>query len=363
MRLKPFELEILLEGGWRGGWYDIISLDDTNLEKVHAPYDCNTILKYVINSKIISEDLLKRNGNRPETLEKRSYSNYNQTKFEKNIVSLFLGNVFTDIPTIRNTLKIFDDENLSNYFDYCGINKLTRVYQYENPSDIVIENTQTLSDSIETIAYNEMYPSFTYPPLLIKYFGSKTKVNEFFDYIGTTFFTYAYRYDRNWFDFLNSIFLPEEFLSIIKTVLSSQTIISDIEEVNTFLDDLKKNLVMKFVEENFFRKEKISPKLQLTIGLILNNYFFSDNFKDKIDIYIDNLEVGSTIMDLKYVTPYKLMKSLLKRFNSEIEVFDCINDSSSKRNNKNKNDIVKFFKFVFFLKNIKLNPEIKVFFQ
>ena len=68
-------------------------------------------------------------------------------------------------------------------------------------------------------------------------------------------------------------------------------------------------------------------------------------------------------MDLKYVTPYKLMKSLLKRFNSEIEVFDCINDSSSKRNNKNKNDIVKFFKFVFFLKNIKLNPEIKVFFQ
>ena len=359
MKLTAEEQEILWEGGWRGGWYDIISLDDNNLTKIKAPYNSKTILNYVIKSKNITEKHLKRKGNRPETIQQRYYYSFKEKKFDRNVISLFLGNVCTDIQTLKKTIKIFDEKKLNDYFDYCSINKITRVYDYEKPDKDVIKNSHTISFSNEIVPYDEIYPSFSYPPLLLKDFKFKNKINEFFDYVSTTFFSCEYIYNQDWIQFLQSNVSSNEFYSIILEIVEFDKIISGIDEVNAFLNNLKKNKTLNFVEENFYTKNQNPSVLQLAIYLLLENYFLKESFNKKILMFLKKLNLATDVSDLFEMSPYKIMKKLLPRFESEKDLLDFI-ANLCKIKYQTISDIILFFKYLIYYKNISFSHELRI---
>jgi len=146
MRLTPSELKFLWDGGWRGGWYDVISLEDENLKKIQAPHDSKTILKFLVNSKEVVEQQLRSENHRHKSIEERLYYYQVDNKITYNSVSFFLGNVYTTIETVKRTIKAFDETKLNEYFDYCNIVRPTRIFSHQQPDSTILKVTMSIKD-------------------------------------------------------------------------------------------------------------------------------------------------------------------------------------------------------------------------
>jgi hypothetical protein len=62
--------------------------------------------------------------------------------------------------------------------------------------------TFSITPDLEETAYNQLLPSFAYPPALLEAFGSGGKIEDLFKYLSETFLSTRYQTTRNWLDFL-----------------------------------------------------------------------------------------------------------------------------------------------------------------
>ena len=150
-----------------------------------------------------------------------------------------------------------------------------------------------------------------------------------------------------------------EFYSIILEIVEFDKIISGIDEVNAFLNNLKKNKTLNFVEENFYTKNQNPSVLQLAIYLLLENYFLKESFNKKILMFLKKLNLATDVSDLFEMSPYKIMKKLLPRFESEKDLLDFI-ANLCKIKYQTISDIILFFKYLIYYKNISFSHELRI---
>jgi hypothetical protein len=87
---------------------------------------------------------------------------------------MFLGNPATTIETIRNTLRTANREGLANLFDSCGLNTHIRVFDYEEPTGATLDATYSAGFDLQRTSYQQLLPSFAYPPALLRDFCRKS---------------------------------------------------------------------------------------------------------------------------------------------------------------------------------------------
>ena len=195
------EYERLYQSGFTGGWFDITVLDDENARAMRTPYRNEHLLDTL---KIYAEcesrqiELRRAQKTAPSAAKIRAGDGRGS---ESILWSMFLGNPATTIETIRNTLQTANREGLANIFDSCGLNANIRVFDYEEPTEAILDATYSVSFDLQRTSYQQLLPSFAYPPALLKDF-SEEEIPEMFSYIAETYLSKKYQQMRDWQGFV-----------------------------------------------------------------------------------------------------------------------------------------------------------------
>ncbi|MHA2364858.1 MAG: hypothetical protein ACXAC7_12960, partial [Candidatus Hodarchaeales archaeon] len=282
MTLSQNELRHLRKAGFLGGANDIVTFDDNNLTKIKAPCKSNEVIKHLIGAKEVIKEEYHQNGETYPSLTERLFKKQKSKSFKPsdNFMrswNFFLGNTAATPETIRITLKAVDDADLSQFFDSCYVNRATRIYDYIKPSDELLKNIWSKTDKGLTESYNELYPSFTYPPALIHHFGSIETVEEFFIHLGDTYLScnYISKQDWNWF-LANHI--DVEFFSILwRKGVKSRFQLNSIKttpEVQEFLLFLNKNPTTKNIKLLFTPTPSRKSLMNITAHIAIRLVFY-----------------------------------------------------------------------------------------
>ncbi len=343
MNFSLEEFNKLKKSGFVGGWYDIISLDDENLKRNNAPYTTKEILQIISNLDgglkggfILEDEVL--------TLQERIYHNKHKT----HTGSFFLGNPTVTIQTIRETLLNANKFRLDTIYDKTGINFATRIFDYICLNKHELRETYSINFEGNKIVYNDLYPSFSYPPDLIEHFGSSQKIRDFFTYIQTTFLSSEYLFNIDWQEFIIQNIDSRDFCKLWFEIENIETIYSMIKVPKEVKTSIIK-LTVKNFQDFYFTKYEGSELIKISsiINAILQIILIFNS--DKILGTFHFLKLPENVFEVLEMPIYDIMKIFYSKIGSIVEI-------NKFKENLPKNSLDKLFVNYFWIfKNIKLD--------
>lgn len=204
------EYERLHQSGFTGGWFDVTALDDHNARAMRTPYRNYSLIPLL---KTYAQYKQRQSGTHPDNAD--STSERMDGALESNVEPLpitwtmFLGNPATTLETIRETLRVASQSGIAQIFTNCSLSTNIRVFEYENPDPATLAMTSTITPDLERTTYQQILPSFAYPPVLLRDFGSEAEIERFFKHIGETYLSTKYQETRDWLGFVKARTTPE----------------------------------------------------------------------------------------------------------------------------------------------------------
>jgi len=362
LTLSADQLKHIRKAGFRGDFnpLPVVSLDDHNLAAIKAPLKSDDIINFFTQAKKVVKEEFRHIGKKFFSLEERIFrapQSLNPEDF-MNSWNIFLGNIESTSETIRVTLKRADDAGLNQLFDSCYVNKATRIYDFIRPTEEVLKHTWSLINGVIKNSYNELYPSFTYPPALLRHFGSAETLDEFFVLVGDTYLSRKHLFKKDWNWFLATNLDPGTFLSwwisAIKSELAFNSLTA-IPEVLKFLTFLRNSPSIGNIKLLFNptpgRKSLINFATNIAIQFVL----FSQEKKLVPIMQRLGLPPLKTTLNL---SPYKFAVKLFEHYSNKDELFSVVNDSSF------NGALFSFFvEYLLYLKNTPLSDEFQIFFS
>jgi hypothetical protein len=307
------EYQKLYRSGFTGGWFDITALDDENARSNRTPYrnkNLVSLLKSYAQSELNKPDMLKGHaGTQPEVSDNLVLARINKKRVRW---TLFLGNPATTMKTIRGTLKIANEEGLAQLFTDCHINTNLRVFEYENPDAATLDVTYSVTPCLEHTSYQQILPSYAYPPALLQHFGSREEIDQMFAHISETYFSTKYRDTREWLSFLKQ----KTTATSISRWLAELSVIyrKPVPRISKTIRKGKVSVTLQnlFIDEPGEDNKKVNVELAKGIVewlLSASLAFFPELF--------ESLGFPKTIEKIERMTPYALALILLKRWGTE----------------------------------------------
>ncbi|MFX0120832.1 MAG: hypothetical protein ACFE9A_15715 [Candidatus Hodarchaeota archaeon] len=335
------------------------SLEDHNLRANKAPQKSEDIINFFTQAKKLVKDEFRHSGKKYFSLEERIFrspESLNPDDFV-NSWNIFLGNIDVTPETIRVTLKRADDAGLNRIFDSCYMNKATRIYDFMHPTEELLSYTWSSVNGGIKNSYNELYPSFTYPPALLHHFRNAETLDEFMVLVGDTYLSRKHLFKKDWAWFLTTYLEPETFLFWWKTAIKSEVVVNRftaIPEVLEFLTFLQKNPSLDNIKLFFNpppgRKNLINFAAHISIQIVL---FSQEKVLDSIMERIGLPPLKTTL----YLSPYKVAVELFKHYSNKNELMAVATDGSI-------HDALSCFlvDYLLYLTNIPFNNEFQIFF-
>jgi hypothetical protein len=272
--------------------------------------------------------------------------------------NIFLGNVASTPKTIRNTLEKADETNLSQQFDSCYINKATRVWDYMLLDKELQKKTFSVSESGILDSYNEIYPSFIYPPALIDHLGSIEDLEEFFALSEEVYLSSYHLFKKDWNWFLTKNIDPKSFTLLWKKAIKSRIKnedLSSIPEVLDFLSYLYKNPSIENIALLFNPTPNRKSLLNFLAHIAIIFTLYSQ--ENELSQTLRFLRMPSTLKDTLALSPYKITKKLFQFFEEKHELL------ASLREEPFGNILSIFFtKYLLYLNSVPLEARYRIFF-
>ena len=355
MTFTPEELTHLKRSGFQGGWYDVISLDDANLDTMKSPYSRDEIVRDVLRGVQVP---IQEYGD-PEI---DSYSRQERILANKPNLdpgSFFLGNPAVTVRTVRETIRIMAETGLAQVYESAGIVKATRVFDFLELDGELLRHTWSRKYDGEEGKYSELYPSFSYPPALIDHFGNTDEVVEFFERLETTFLSSRHLFEKKWGEFLGSHVDRNRFASWWADARESgveAAAVCEIPEVAEFLERLlggekEWSLLFKATGSDAETSDLVNYSAHMAI-----RYMLLAN-EEQLRPVVRCLGLSGDLQEAFELTPYEMAKALFARYESKDELTASLDAHSSKR------DPGGFcVEYLLYLHNVPLEPNYREFF-
>ncbi|MFX1507399.1 MAG: hypothetical protein ACFFDC_15055 [Promethearchaeota archaeon] len=363
MTFSADTLKHLRKAGFQGTFnpLPVFSLDDHNLVANRAPHKSNNIIQFFTQAKEVVKEEFRHTGKKYFSLEERIFrapQSLNSDDFVKSW-NIFLGNIDATPETIQVTLKHADETKLNQFFDSCYVNRATRIYDFMEPTEEVLKYTWASVNGIIENSYNELYPSFTYPPALLHHFGSAEILDEFFVLVGDTYLSQKHLFKKDWNWFLASHLEPKTFLSWWTSAIKSKQEfdrLTTIEEVLTFLNYLQNNPSVSNIKLLFNptpgRKNLLNFVAHKAIQVVLYSQ------EQKLIPIMQYLGLPLSLEDTLNLSPYEFAVRLFKLHPDKETLLESITDGSF------FTPLAEFLvEYLIFLNNTPLNPKYRVFFS
>ncbi|MFW9903256.1 MAG: B12-binding domain-containing radical SAM protein [Candidatus Thorarchaeota archaeon] len=364
LTLTPEELKHIRKAGFCGDFnpLPVVSLDDHNCALNKTPQKSEDIINYFTQAKKVVKGEFRQTGKKFFSLEDRIFSapqSLNPGDFVKSW-NIFLGNIDTTPETLRITLKRADETKLNEIFDSCYVNKATRIYDFMKPTEEVLEHTWvSINGAIKQATYLEYYPSFTYPPALLRHFESGEIIDEFLVLIGDTYLSRKHLFKKDWNWFLASHLEPKTFLSWwVSSIKSKQTFynLTSIEEVLTFLIFLKKNPYLSNIKLLFNPTPGRKNLLNFAAHMVIQFVLYSQ--EQELIPVMQYLGLPLSLNTTLNLSPYKFAVRLFKLSSDKRILLDAMKKSPF------DTALADFFvEYLIFLYNTPLSPKYQVFFK
>jgi hypothetical protein len=315
LKFDRTDYQRLAASGFTGGWFDITGLDDRNAQAMRTPYRNKTLLSHLkdyidYQRKGIDHSAADVSG----TDQVGELRNAGSQEDHEIRWTMFLGNPATTMETIRETIAQANHEGLSALFDCCHIVRPIRVFDYEQPSIETLEVTFSINNELERVAYRQTMPSFAYPPLLLKHFGSEEAIETMFAHIAETYLSTAYMETRDWQDFI--------FRQTLDRVrgrfgeLPERPSVEHLEKriesfLHEFLQTFSKELLALGLPTSLAELKRMTPYL---LALSLYDSWSSD--REVVATICEQAHIG--LNDEKYQWVELFIKTVLYRFNVKL---------------------------------------------
>jgi len=359
MTLSEYEIEHIMKAGFRGGSNDVITLGDCSLEAVNPPVKSEEVINFFSLGKKVVKEAFRNNGKKFYSLEERLFKAPQVLNPEDfmNSWNIFLGHIQATPETIRGTLKCADDAGLNFLFDSCYVNKATRIYDYIHPTEGTLQHTWSSVNGTIKNSYNELWPSFTYPPALLRHFGSSEILDDFFTLIGDTYLSQQHLFKKDWNWFLCRNIDPKTFLSwwtvAIKSAQSFDKFTA-IPEVLKFLTFLRNNPFIDNIKLLFYPTPGRKRFLNFSANIVIQFILFS--LETEIDPIMKHIGLPSLKITLN-LSPYKFTSKIFEYYSKKDELYSVVNKTPF-------SGVLSGFllEYLLYLNNTPLSDEYKIFF-
>ncbi len=273
--------------------------------------------------------------------------------------NFFLGNIAATPETIRLTLKAVDDAGLSQHFDGCYVNRATRIWDYMHPDKEVHESIWSITDKDIKVSYNELYPSFAYPPILLRHFGNNEVMEAFLVLIGDTYLSTNHLTKKEWNWFLGKNTDVKTFYDWWNAAVRSRrelNLLTTIPEVLEFLEFLQKNPTIENINLFFNPTPDRKALLNFAANMAIKYVLFSQK-RDLIPV-MKLLGINFSLDDTLALSPYKFAVKLFKNYADKDELLTALNNSPF------NNDLSRFFiEYLIYLNDMPFKAEYRLFFE
>ena len=350
------EYERLYESGFTGGWFDITALDDENARAMRTPYRNESLLAHLKTFAKLERKriglLQAQEASQPDRNDIEENTNRGETAIKW---TLFLGNPSTTTKTIRYTLQVANREGLAQLFEGCHINKNIRVFDYEKPDKATLAATYSVTADQERISYQQLLPSFAYPPELLKDFGTEEEIAMMFDHIAETYLSTNYQTSRDWNWFVNRNTTAASITCWMVELSDEKGLHMPAPIRATFGGKPSPDLQMVFSEEPHNDEEYDYENLSIQIVDSLLSVcleVFPDLF--------GSMGFPTTIKKLERLTPYELAVVIFNRWCTEKELVDELTEQSKPVVSESMQDFVRFCaQAMLYRFNVRINPKYK----
>jgi hypothetical protein len=361
MKFSGDEFELLRKSGFLGGWYDVASLEDVNLTDAKVPYLSEEIIN---NMKAVYTSIRDEASNRGIEIPSREERIFHgKTLDHANSLlrfdwSLFIGNTATTINTIQETLRKADEAGFYHIFDECFVNKATRVYDYLITTDKLLEFTTSYNTDGKKRSYNELLPSFTYPPGLQLHFKDTSELKTFLDLIQDVYLSANHLFKQKWNWFLSKYTNPSSLFSWWDRTVQSKILISSIstlDEVQNYLKFLIETPTIENIELLFNPTPGREKFFSFIANIVMKNIFYY--YRDKLTKVLDFLNLASDLDVVFSSTPYQITVSLFQHYADEKELFQVLRDHEF------NDELTMFFiNYLLYQNSIQLKSKYQTFF-
>ena len=181
------DFDVLARSGYRLGWNDFQSFSDENLRKTRVPYRMKDLAPFLEAS--VDPRFLPPASKPGGTVQP--------------MLALFLGNAFTSVTTVAETLRAVDEMELHRYFaqDPLLISAL-RVFESTPLPASSKKRLMVYPPASASAAEPFLHPTFLYPEELVDHLGGPEAYHRFLAFIGETFLSRAHMARRDWERFL-----------------------------------------------------------------------------------------------------------------------------------------------------------------
>lgn len=296
LKFESDEYARLYRSGFTGGWFDITGLDDKNARAMRTPYRNERLIAHLkTHAECANRQLDLRRAQK--ALQSEAIVRAGDGREDEFVRwSMFLGNPATTITTIRNTLQTANREGLPNLFDRCGVEEITRVFDYEEPTEDTLGATYSVTVDLKRTNYQQLLPSFVYPPALLQEFSEK-EILEMFNHIAETYLSKKYQQTRDWHGFIKrrtTVVSISRWMAELSNTMQAPTHLEQIIGENTVIQEL---FTESPHEGDIHSQESQSKQVvDLIVSLCLDAY---PNF-------FQSLGLPSTTNELDQITPYEL---------------------------------------------------------
>jgi len=314
------EYDRLYASGFTGGWFDLTALDDGNARAMRTPYRNARLLvdlKTHAFARRVHLGLPPLGDVRSPTAVG---SPENKDQGEKIVKwSFFFGNPATTVETIRDTIRIANQEGLAQLFNRCSINTNMRVFDYSQPTSETLAVTFSVNPNLERIAYQPLYPSFAYPLAVYEILISDERIEAMFKTLAETFLSTHYQKTRDWLGFVRGntsleviedwieAFFTHRNVNLLEPLVGSRTRGGSAAWQTLFSPQPR--------EGEHESNERLALQV---VEAILSTSF------EAFPGFLEHVGLPGTSEQLDHMTPYQLAVQAYIRWSTEDQLFDSL---------------------------------------
>ncbi len=313
--LSAADRRTLKASGFSGGWNDFPSYSDVNLRKNRAPYTSKHVLQTLAASV---EDA--------QVEDAAAEARGEQTKLR--VLDVFLGNQFADAESISTSLRAIDSLGIKTHYHGARIASAERVFAERNGSDSVrVPGGEVISVDRTGVRaeVNLAFPSYLFPPALVRHFGSVRELDVFFEYIGATFLSDGYLDLYQWAKFLKGASTPRGLVELAEGQDFSEPLafgnLADDEEVVRKVEGWMRPVTLESMEQLFAFAESGDAKAGPVVEVVLYNML--SRFRPELERLLDFLELPHQEGELE-LSQYKLAEHLYQRYVRTVDLLDAV---------------------------------------
>lgn len=313
------DMAVMMRAGYLPGWNEFASFDDRNLKKCKMPYRTEHVVRYFNDVLELSAD--------PEV-----YKGPQLLRFE-----MFLGNAFIDAAAIRETLRVVDERGFASRHPHGGAISATRVYELNGKANCGTPETTFSVNPEGRQAFDPTWPSFHYAPELISALGSEEEVEAFLTFVSNTFLSTAYQSTRRATLFLLGSTSLEGFARLLERCeagfLCAAMMSSKLKPAG---DDYgERQVATAHANAESLWKHPSLPRLQRLFApppaeMAVSELTLRQLLRVLFQLNQSGFEAVTRCLGLpspasaeyKRITPYRLMRVLYARFDSEEAVLE-----------------------------------------